>query len=85
MAAIHLDEHARAGHPFAALAMFGWPASARAAEAQGAQDAMHRGMGEDEILALGQQLSEMPVVDACVRRLREADHPGSGRRTHPPG
>ncbi len=75
MTAVHLDEHAGAGHPLTALAVLGRPTAPRAAQAGGAQDPVHRGMGQAEIVALGQELSEMPVVDPDVGGAGEADHP----------
>ncbi len=75
MTAVHLDEHAGAGHPLTALAVLRRPTAPGAAQAGGAQDSVHGGVGQVEILALGQELGEMPVVDPDVGGAGEADHP----------
>jgi hypothetical protein len=49
------------------------------------EDAVQRGMGEDEIFSLGQEFGEMPVVDADVGGADEADHPIPDDRTDAAG
>lgn len=85
MTAVHLDEHAGAGHPLTALAELGRPTAPGAAQAGGAQDPVHRGMGQAEILSLGQELGEMPVVDPDVGGPGEADHPLADGGAHATG
>jgi len=52
VAAVHLDEETRAGHPLTPLAVLRGAAPARTAQAGGAQDAMDSDVREDEIVPL---------------------------------
>ncbi len=74
-AAVDLQELALAGHPLAPAAV------ARGTTGPGRSD---RGLGEDspegppgdvQVLALGQQLGQMAVVDPGIGRRGELDHP----------
>lgn len=73
MAAVELDEQSRSRHTLPAQAVFGGAPPPRAAQAGRAEDAVNGGMGEDEILALGQELGEVAVIHSGVGRLGEAD------------
>jgi hypothetical protein len=85
MTAVHLDEHARAGHPLTALTVLGWSTAARATQAGRPEDAGDGGLGEREVVAFGQELTEVRVVDARVDSLGEMDDPGADRVRHAAG
>jgi len=74
--AVELDEQSCLGHALPASAVPGWASPAGAAEPGGAEDAAHRGAGEDDPLAFGQQLREVLVVHVGVGRGRQRHDPG---------
>lgn len=80
MAAVKLDEHAFLRHALAAGAMARGTPGAGAAQACGGEEAVDGGPGEMEVLPVGEELGEVLMVDARIRRADEAQealaHPG---------
>ncbi len=85
MAAIHLDEKAGLGHPFPAPTMAGWAASARAPDASGAQEPLHRAPRQAQALVLDEQLGEVVIIEAGVTGAGQGEDPGADSLREAPG
>ena len=73
-AAVQLQEQARRRTAHSAAAVLWRAAGARTRDPRAAQDPLHRGPREVDALALGEQLTEVRVVQAGVPVLGEGHH-----------
>ena len=81
---VDLHEHARAGHALAAGAVARGPSWSCTGDARLTQDALHAGPGQDDALALREQLGEVTVVGAAIGVApRELGHPIAKRPLDP--
>src|SRR5574340_85351 len=85
MTAVHLDEEAGLGHPFAAPTMAGWTAGARAPDASGAQEPLHRSPRQTQALMLDEQLGEVVIIEARVTGAGQGEDPGADGLREAPG
>jgi hypothetical protein len=77
-----LHEEAGLRHPLPTAPVAGGPAGPRTADARRAEQAMHRGAGEAEAFALGQELGEMAIIAAAIAGAGQGEYPrpkGIGR------
>ena len=87
MAAVHLDEHALAGHALAAHPVLGRTPLPWTAQASVDQDAPQGRPADFDALPFAQQLAEMGVVGPCVPGACQVNHicrQGIGRRVGRP-
>ncbi len=68
LAAVTLDEHAGLGHPLAAAAMAWRAAGARAVDTCGPENAVEGGPGDDEVLPVLEEFTEVLEVHSRVGR-----------------
>ena len=76
VAAVHLHQHALAGHPLPADTVPGRPTAARALQAGGHQYAPQCGSTDLYALAFPEQLAQMSVIGIGVAALSKAQHFG---------
>ena len=74
VAAVHLDEQTGAPHALPALSVLRRATALGAAQPRGPKDAMHGGVGQDDVVPLGEELSEMLVIDVGVDGAGEPNH-----------
>ena len=80
---VELQQHALGDTALASAAIARRAMLARAGDAGGAEDPLHAFARQADALALGQQLSEVAVVDAAVSAAGEADHAARERLRDP--
>jgi len=83
VAAVHLDEEAGLRHALAPAAMARRPAAPWAGKARAAQEPLHRRAGEADPVMQSEQLGEMVVVHARVRRSGERENLGANSGGEP--
>ena len=74
--AVHLDQHARSGHPLATDPVLGWTAPARTAQTSVQQDAPKGGPADVDAFPLAQQFAQMGMVDSLVSSTGQMHHIG---------
>ncbi len=85
MTAVELHEKPRLRHPLSAPAVAWRATSAGAADARCAEQAMHRGAGEADAFALGQEVCKMAIIAASVASPGQGKHPRADSLRHVSG
>lgn len=82
-APVELDQQPGLGHPVAPAAVARGPAPAGTRPTGRAEQAPQRGPGDDDPVALGEELREVAVIGALVDRRGQLEDPRPGRLGQP--